>query len=74
MPHVTPLTSLTLPLGRQLIELHQIEFEAGGMALLRVRIREGNRFTVFDADPASVRTWAEAMLAWVATQEKAPGT
>ena len=59
-----PVTRLTVPLGGQQIEMHQIDFEAGGMSLLRVRIREGKRFTVFDIDPATAATWGEALLAW----------
>jgi len=57
-----------VPLGGQLIELQQIEHAPGGLALMRVRIREGRRFTVFDIDPASARAWGEAMLAWAAQQ------
>ena len=66
MAETSPLASLTVPLGGQLIELQQIDYGTGGMALLRVRIREGKRFTVFDIDAASARAWGEAMLAWAA--------
>ncbi len=66
MAQILPLSSLTVPLGGQRIELQQIEHASGGMALLRVRIREGRRFTVFDIDPASAQAWGEAMLAWAA--------
>ncbi len=71
MASVTPLASLTIPLGGQRVELQQIEFPSGGMPLLRVRIREGSRYTVFDIDAASARAWAEAMLAWSSRQEGA---
>lgn len=66
MAEISPLASFTVPLGGQLIELQQIEHASGGMALLRVRIREGRRFTVFDIDPASALAWGEAMLTWAA--------
>jgi hypothetical protein len=69
MAEIRPLASLSVPLGGQLIELQQIEHASGGMALLRVRIREGRRFTVFDIDPASARTWGKAMLQWAAQQD-----
>ncbi len=59
-----PLASLTVPLGGQQIEMHPIAFEAGGMPLLRVRIREGRRFTVFDIDPGTATAWGEALQAW----------
>lgn len=55
---------LTVPLGGQQIELHHVAFEVGGLAFLRVRIREGRRFTVFDVDPATASQWAGAMQAW----------
>jgi len=66
-----PLAQFTAPLGGQQIELHEIDYETGGMPLLRLRIREGKRFTVFDIDARSARTWAEAMGAWAAAQPQA---
>jgi len=66
MANVTPLAALTVPLGGQRIELQEIDYETGGMRLLRVRIREGRRFTVFDIDHQTARAWAEAMIAWAA--------
>ena len=38
--------------------------DAGGMHLLRVRIREKSRFTIFDVDPVTARRWGEAMRRW----------
>jgi len=72
MPETRPLASFSVPLGGQQIELQQIEHAPGGLALLRVRIREGRRYTVFDIDAASARAWGEAMLAWAA-QQNVPG-
>lgn len=60
----TAIARFTLPLGRQEIELSETDFEAGGMAMLRVRIREGKRFTIFDVDPVSAATWGKAMQQW----------
>jgi hypothetical protein len=68
VPELVPLAKLTVPLGAQEIELEQIDHAPGGMSLLRVRIREGRRFTVFDIDPQSARRWGEAMVAWAETQ------
>jgi hypothetical protein len=68
MAHLTPLAALTVPLGGQHVELQEIDYETGGMKLLRVRIREGRRFTVFDIDPQTARAWSEAMLAWSARE------
>jgi hypothetical protein len=64
MERIRKLYSLTVPLGGPGIELYEVEHVAGAMALLRVRIREGKRFTIFDIDPASARQWGEAMAAW----------
>jgi len=68
MAELTPLEKLTVPLGGQQIELQQIAFVPGGMPLLRVRIREGKRFTVFDIDPQTAESWGRAMVRWAAAQ------
>lgn len=68
MTRVTPLDKLRVPLGGQEIELQQIDYEGGGMSLLRTRIRENSRFTVFDIDPQTAAAWGEALVAWAKTQ------
>ena len=68
MATVTPLASITVPLGGQLLELQEVMHGEGAMPLLRVRIREGKRFTVLDIDPESARRWGEAMVAWARRQ------
>jgi hypothetical protein len=65
---VTELTKLRAPLGGQEIELQQIDYLTGGISLLRIRIREGRRFTVFDIDSATASQWANAMLRWSRAQ------
>lgn len=65
---VTPLQQLRVPLGGQDLELQQIDFAAGGISMLRVRIREGRRFTVFDLDPATAHAWGDAMCRWAQAQ------
>jgi hypothetical protein len=64
----TPIARFTVPWGRQEIELQEVVFDAGGAPLLRVRIREGRRFTIFDIDPATARSWGNAMQEWAASQ------
>lgn len=64
MDNITSLDKFRVPLGNQEIELQQIEFEAGGLPMLRLRIREHRRFTIFDIDPVTARHWAEVMAAW----------
>jgi hypothetical protein len=61
---VTALASLRAPLGGQEIELQQIDYRHGGLSLLRIRIREGRRFTIFDIDAQTAAAWGGAMLDW----------
>ncbi len=71
MTRLTPLKQLHAPLGKQDIELQQIDFDGGGMSLLRTRIREGSRFTVFDIDPLTAEAWGQALLDWARSQPRA---
>ena len=73
MPELTNVDRFTVPLGGQEIVLDEFVHDAGGMALLRVRIRERTRFTIFDIDPGTAREWAGAMQDWAATQDMAAG-
>lgn len=66
--NLTPVARLRAPLGGQEIELQQVDWAVGGLSLLRVRIREGRRFTVFDIDAATAAEWGEAMQRWAAGQ------
>lgn len=70
MPRLTPLAKLRAPLGGQEIELQQLDHDGGGMSLLRTRIREGSRFTVFDVDPQTAQAWGRALLQWADDQAK----
>lgn len=65
MDQITSLTKFRNPYGNQEIELQQVEYAAGGVPMLRLRIRErGARFTIFDIDPVTAKYWAEEMLKW----------
>jgi hypothetical protein len=70
MTRLTPVAKLRVPLGGQEIELQQIDHAAGGMSLLRTRIREQSRFTVFDIDPLTALAWADALQRWAQAQPK----
>jgi hypothetical protein len=70
MTRLKSLAKLRVPLGGQEIELQQLDHDAGGMSLLRTRIREGRRFTVFDVDPQTAAAWGEALLAWARNQPR----
>lgn len=68
MAKTTELSKINVPLGGQEIQLQQIDHAEGGMSLLRVRIREGKRFTIFDIDPETAAKWASTMQDWAHTQ------
>ncbi len=68
---ITPLASLRSPLGGEEIELQEVRHDGGGMKLLRIRIRERKRFTIFDIDPATAKEWGAAMERWAAGQSDA---
>ncbi len=68
MPDITSLGRFKAPLGGQEIELQHFVHEGGGMPLLRVRIRERHRFTIFEIDPQTAGAWGAAMLHWSKTQ------
>ncbi len=82
MTRLTPLVKMRAPLGGQEIELQQVDFDAGdapveaapgasiAMKMLRTRIREKSRFTVFDIDPITAEQWGEALLAWARAQPR----
>ena len=50
------------------IELLEVIHE-GGVRLLRVRVREGSRFTILDLDPVTAARWGGAMADWATTTD-----
>ncbi|TRZ90002.1 MAG: hypothetical protein D4R84_16940 [Rhodocyclaceae bacterium] len=65
MDQITVLDTFRNPFGNQEIELQEVRLDAGGIPMLRIRIRErGARFTVFDMDPVTAQYWAGKMAAW----------
>ena len=71
MSRTTSLAKFRAPLGGQEIELQQFDHDGGGMSLLRTRIREKSRFTVFEIDPMTAQLWGQALLDWAKTQPQA---
>lgn len=59
---LTRLEKFTAPYGREII-LEDVQHESG-MRMLRMRIREGSRFTILDLDPDTASHWGAAMSAW----------
>jgi hypothetical protein len=53
---------------RQEIEMQQISHEAG-FVTLRLRIREGKRFTIFEIDQETALHWGNSLLNWVKSQQ-----
>jgi len=70
MAQTRDLAKIKVPLGGQEIDLQQIDHAEGGMSLLRIRVREGKRFTIFDIDPGTAQQWAAAMQSWAETQKQ----
>lgn len=60
----TELDKFLCPFGGQEITLSEVEYAAGGMPLLRVRIREKHRFTIFELDPATAERWGKRLAEW----------
>jgi len=59
---VAPLDEFDAPYGRK-IKLEAIDYESG-LRLLRLRIREGSRFTVMELDEATARRLMATLAAW----------
>ena len=74
MDEITSLDKFLATPFRQEIELQQVRYEAG-FSTLRLRIREGKRFTVFDIDQASAAHLGAALIDWAQKQgaEKSAG-
>lgn len=65
---VTRLDKITAPYGKE-VTLENVVYE-NGMRVLRVHIREGNRFTVMDIDEITASKWGAAMTDWAARKPK----
>jgi len=59
---VTTLDKFIAPYGRE-ITLENVGY-VNDTRVLRIRIREGNRFTVMDINPESAMRWAGVMNDW----------
>lgn len=59
---VTTLDAFAAPYGRE-ITLESVEHDSG-LRMLRIRIREGRRFTVMDIDTDTAVHLGAAMRAW----------
>jgi len=64
---VTKLNRFSAPYGKE-VTLENVAYE-NGMRVLRIHIREGNRFTVMDIDENTASGWGAAMTGWVAQKQ-----
>lgn len=70
MDNTTPIDNFRCPYGGQEVQLQQLKYEAGGIPLLRIRIRERQRFTIFDVDAGTAARWGQVMLDWAHGQQQ----
>ncbi len=61
-PTVTDIKDIAAPYRRQVL-LQDVQHESG-LRLLRIRIREGRRFTIMDIDGPTAETLAAALSDW----------
>jgi hypothetical protein len=59
---VSTLDAFAAPYGRD-VTLESVEHESG-LRMLRIRIREGRRFTIMDIDADTATRWSAVMCAW----------
>ncbi len=59
---VNTLDEFAAPYGRK-ITLESVEHESG-LRMLRIRIREGSRFTTMDIDEDTAAHWMSVMSKW----------
>jgi hypothetical protein len=64
-PELEDICRIPAPYRREVV-VQEARY-ASGMRLLRLRIREGHRFTLLDLDAATASQLAEAMRGWAAT-------
>ncbi|KAF0117837.1 MAG: hypothetical protein FD149_991 [Rhodospirillaceae bacterium] len=69
METLTPLNRFPAPWGKE-IDLKAVAYESG-LAMLRITIREGKRFTQLDLDTATALTLSQHLKDW-AEQAKTP--
>lgn len=67
-PDLKDICRIEAPYRREVV-LQDALFDSG-MRLLRVRIREGHRFTLLDIDAETARALAAAMLEWAECSER----
>jgi len=65
---VSELDRFNAPWNKQ-VTLQDVRHESG-LRMLRIRIKEGSRFTVMDIDEDTAARWGKAMSSWAAAGER----
>ena len=68
---VTDIEKFEAPWNKH-VTLQNVVYE-GGMALVRLRIKEGNRFTDLELAPETAAAIGRALIAWASENDNAPG-
>ena len=68
---VTDIEKFEAPWNKH-VTLQNVVYE-GGMALVRIRIKEGNRFTDLELAPETAAAIGRALIAWASENDDAPG-
>lgn len=68
MDQIRSIGKLKAPYGGQEVELQHVDFEGGSLPLLRIRIRERSRFTIFDIDASMANEWSAMLAEWARAQ------
>lgn len=66
MEEIESIEKLPAPYGKE-VEFQKVRYD-NGFELLRLRIREGKRFTMLDLDPATAKEWLRVISSWSDTQ------
>lgn len=65
---VRDLDRFAAPWNRH-VALQDVRYDSG-LRMLRIRIKEGTRFTVMDIDEETARRWGAAMTGWAMADEE----
>lgn len=68
MEEIVSIIKTQAPYGKE-IEFQQVSYD-NGFNMLRLRIREGKRFTMVDLDPNTARDWVNIIAEWAEKQPK----
>jgi hypothetical protein len=63
---LTEVDRFNAPYGKEVV-VQEVSYE-NGFHMLRLRIREGKRFTIMDIDPVTARHWGQLMRQWSEVQ------